>query len=133
MAITKEPGKLGMPWRHTAAMLFVILIASGWASSALAGYKQTFVALMNENYGRICHLKLEGWGGRTLRVDWTAETVKLHILRVMAEIGEAKEELYGDGVRYLKFPNDVGGYNVVDWQTGEKKSVDERAPYYFPD
>lgn len=45
-------------------------------------------------------------------MDWTAETVKLHI-------GEAKEGRYAIGGRYLKFPNDAGGYNVIDWQTGK--------------
>jgi len=40
--------------------------------------------------------------------------------------------LAADGVRYFKFPNDAGGYNIIDWKTGEKRSVDEKAPYYFP-
>jgi hypothetical protein len=49
----------------------------------------------------------------------------------MAAIGQSKETLYSKGIRYLKFPNDSGGYNVIDWKTGEKSSVDERARYYF--
>jgi hypothetical protein len=52
-------------------------------------------------------------------------------MKVLAEIGSVKSALYDDGVRYLKFPNDAGGYNVIDWKTGEKTSADERAPYFF--
>jgi hypothetical protein len=49
----------------------------------------------------------------------------------MAAIGKSKETLYSKGIRYLKFPNDSGGYNIIDWKTGDKSSVDERARYHF--
>ena len=50
---------------------------------------------------------------------------------VFAAVGNAKDALYVGGVRYFKFPNDAGGYNVIDWKTGEKTSVSEGAPYYL--
>jgi hypothetical protein len=68
---------------------------------------------------------------KTLKVDWTSSTKLLHALQVFAAIGNAKDTLYARGVRYFKFPNDAGGYNVIDWKTGEKTSVNERAPYYL--
>jgi hypothetical protein len=98
---------------------------------AYAGYKEVFVELMNQHYGGICEVKQEGLFKNTMRVDWKSETVMLHVIKVMGEVGEAKEDLYKDGIRYFKFPNDMGGYNIIDWKTGEKKSVSERAPYYF--
>ncbi len=67
----------------------------------------------------------------TLRLDWTPETTKLHMAMVMAAIGKSKETIYANSIRYLKFSNDVGGYNIIDWRTGENSSVGERAPYYF--
>ncbi|MBC8366710.1 hypothetical protein H8E52_04795 [bacterium] len=102
------------------------------ATPAIADIKGDFVALMNIEYGRVCEVKIEGWVTKTIKVDWTSETVLFHTMRVFAEIGDAKELLYADGVRYFKFPNDAGGYNIIDWKTGEKRSVDESAPYFFP-
>jgi hypothetical protein len=48
-----------------------------------------------------------------------------------SEVAGVKSRLYDAGVRYFKFPNDAGGYNIIDWKTGDKTSVSERAPYYF--
>jgi hypothetical protein len=86
---------------------------------------------MNVMYGNVVNASVEGWFSKTLKIDWTARTTKLHAMKVLAEIGSVKSDLYDDGVRYLKFPNDAGGYNVIDWKTGEKTSEDERAPYSF--
>ncbi len=105
---------------------------SFFATPARADFKDNFVTLMNIEYGRVCEVKIEGWVTKTIRVDWTSETVLFHTMKVFAEIGDAKELLYADGVRYFKFPNDLGGYNIIDWKTGEKRSVNESAPYYFP-
>ncbi len=102
------------------------------ATPANADFKGDFTSLMNIEYGRVCEVKLEGWVTKTIRVDWTSETVLFHTMKVFSEIGDAKELLYADGVRYFKFPNDVGGYNIIDWKTGEKRSVSESAPYFFP-
>jgi hypothetical protein len=87
--------------------------------------------VINSQFGRVCEAKVEGIFSNTLRLDWTAQTNKLNMLVVMAAIGKAKESIYSKGIRYLKFPNDGGGYNIIDWKTGEKSSIDERAPYYF--
>ena len=103
------------------------------ASDAQAGYKENFVELLALYYGKVCEAKIEGIFTKTLRIDWTSETVLLHTMKVFSEIGEAKEDLYIDGVRCFKFPNDAGGYNIIDWKTGEMKSVNERAPYFFAD
>lgn len=111
----------------------VLALALILPTVAEAGYKETFVAVLAEYYGGVCTPKLEGWGSKTLRLDWTEQTTKLHAVKVLSEVGDAKESLYDDGVRYLKFPNNSGGYNIIDWKTGEKKSVPERARYYFSD
>jgi hypothetical protein len=87
--------------------------------------------IINSQFGRVCEAKVEGVFSNTLRLDWTAATTKLHVITVMAAIGQSKETLYSKGIRYLKFPNDSGGYNIIDWKTGEKSSVDERARYHF--
>jgi hypothetical protein len=49
----------------------------------------------------------------------------------MAAVGKAQDTIYAKGIRYLKFPNGAGGYNIIDWKTGDKSSIDEQAPYYF--
>lgn len=89
---------------------------------------EKFVKLLNEEYGRVCRASLEGWWNRALKIDWTSETRVLDVGMVLALVGQAKEGLAAGGVRYLKFPNDGGTYNVIDWRTGEKWSNDERAP-----
>lgn len=89
------------------------------------------VALINKEFGRVCEASLSGWWAKTLKLDWTAETEPIHVGVVLAAIAKIKEGLYGGGVRYLQFPNDAGTYNVIDWQTGQKTSTTERAPYYF--
>jgi hypothetical protein len=87
--------------------------------------------VINSQFGRVCEAKIEGAFSNILRLDWTSETTKLNMITVMAAIGKSKETLYSKGVRYLKFPNDGGGYNTIDWKTGEKSSINERAPYFF--
>jgi hypothetical protein len=89
------------------------------------------VRLINNQYGGICSATLEGWFSKTLKIDWTSSTKVLHAMLVFAAVGNAKNALYVGGVRYFKFPNDAGGYNVIDWKTGEKTSVSESAPYYL--
>jgi hypothetical protein len=90
------------------------------------------VEIINTEFGNICRASLEGIFTTTLRLDWTASTTKLHVAIVFAAIGKSKDALYESGIRYLKFPNDAGGYNIIDWKTGERTSVNERARYYFP-
>jgi len=100
-----------------------------FASGNSGGLKMADI--INSQFGRICEAKVEGMFSNTLRLDWTSETTKLNVITVMAAIGKSKETLYSKGIRYLKFPNDGGGYNVIDWKTGEKTSVNESARYYF--
>ena len=111
--------------------VLVVLILGFSSVGARAGFKQDFADLMNLYYGKVCHVSIEGVFTKTIRVDWTSETVVLHTIKVFAEISDAKERLYRDGVRYFKFLNDAGTYNIIDWKTGEKKSNSERARYYF--
>jgi hypothetical protein len=87
--------------------------------------------IINLQFGQVCEAKVEGAFSNTLRLDWTAATTKMNVIVVMAAIGKSKETLYSKGIRYLKFPNDAGGYNIIDWKSGEKSSVNEAARYYF--
>jgi hypothetical protein len=121
--------------RRIIVWIIIIPVVLFVAISLLSGSGPTArrtVVLLNAEYGSICDAALEGWGQDTLRVDWTSRTTKINSIQVLAAVGAAKDVLYRDGVRYFKFPNDAGGYNIIDWRTGEKTSVDERAPYYFP-
>ncbi len=113
------------------ALLVMLNLHTIAPTRAHAGDASNIVTILKAEYGAVCDAKIEGWLSKTLKIDWTARTNKLHALKVLAEISSVKEKLYNDGVRYLKFPNDSGGYNVIDWKTGEKTSVSERAPYYF--
>ena len=99
----------------------------------VAGYTETFLLLMNKYYGNICKIEVHGIFSRTLKVDWTPNTNKLHMFKVFAEIGDAKFLLYEEGVRYFQFPNNLCRYNVIDWKTGEKESISDWAPYCFTD
>jgi len=101
------------------------------SSYSSSGVADKVVSILNTSYGNICHAELTGIFSKTLKVDWTKNTVKLHAIKVLAEIGSVKEGLYQDGVRYLQFPNDAGTYNVIDWKTGEKTSTPEKTKYYF--
>jgi hypothetical protein len=107
------------------AIFAVLYLVSGNSDGA------KIAEIVNSQFGRVCEAKVEGIFSNTLRLDWTAATTKLNVITVMAAIGQSKETLYSKGIRYLKFPNDAGGYNIIDWKTGEKSSVDERARYHF--
>lgn len=86
---------------------------------------------IRRQHGRICQLEVKGLLVRTLKVDWTAHTNKLGAMVVLGEIGKAKQRLHESGVRFLQIPNNAGTYNVFDWETGEKRSISDRAPFYF--
>lgn len=110
----------------------IMLIASSfWTNTVHAADAKSIVRALNALYGAVSTASLEGWYSKTLKVDWTAQTNKFHAIKVIAEVSTVKVDLYNDGVRYFKFPNDTGGYNIIDWKTGEKTSVNEKAPYYF--
>lgn len=94
-------------------------------------YAKQVINILNTEYGRVCQAKLEGKYEKKLRIDWTAKTKLQHVSTIFNEIGSVKESLYKDGVRYFQFPNDAGTCNVIDWQTGDKWSVEDRAAYYF--
>ncbi|MCI5225563.1 MAG: hypothetical protein D3918_02625 [Candidatus Electrothrix sp. AX2] len=95
------------------------------------GYAETVAAVLNRYYGEVCHAEVSGIFRRTLKIDWTRNTNKFASIKVFAEVGNVRAKLYEDGVRYFQFPNDACTYNVIDWKTGEKKSISERAPYCF--
>lgn len=105
-----------------------LLCASGHAFSGTA---DNIVMLINSKYGEVCTADLTGVFSKTLKIDWTSRTAKIHAMKVLAEIGSVKEKLYSDGVRYFQFPNDSGTYNVIDWKTGEKKTISDKSQYYF--
>lgn len=92
---------------------------------------EVIVALLNQMYGNVCRAEIKGIFSKTLKIDWTGNTVMLHAAKVLGEVGSVKDQLYLGGIRYFQFPNDAGTYNVIDWKTGEKKSISDRAPYYF--
>lgn len=117
--------------RSGCGCLVLILIPLAAFYFFAGGSGDKAAEIINSQFGQVCEAKAEGLFSDTLRLDWTARTTKLHTITVMAAIGSAKETLYSKGIRYLKFPNDAGGYNVIDWKTGEKTSTNERAPYYF--
>jgi hypothetical protein len=108
----------------------VFFLFFGLPSTNSSGRKM--VEVLNIEYGRVAASSVEGWHSDTLRLEWTAQTKKLNAVQVMAAVGMVKGTLYNNGIRYFKFPNDTGGYNIIDWKTGEKKSSSERARYYFP-
>lgn len=109
-----------------AVSLLCVISVPAWASVS-----DRVVDILNREYGNVCSAKIEGWFSKTLVIDWTGRTTKIHAVKVLAEISGVKQQLYDDGVRYFKFPNDGGGYNIIDWKTGEKTSVSDKAPYYF--
>lgn len=100
---------------------------------AAPSYASLFVSATNVSAGQYCHAEIRGFWGSTLRISWTPRTNKLMAMQVLALVGEHKEELYNDGIRYFQFPNNIGGYNEIDWKTGEKRSISDQAIYFFRD
>lgn len=96
-------------------------------------YANLFVSATNVSAGQYCHAEIRGFWGSTLRISWTPRTNKLMAMQVLALVGEHKAELYNDGIRYFQFPNNIGGYNEIDWKTGEKRSISDPAIYFFRD
>src|SRR5450759_2694967 len=111
------------------AILVFMLIGLLWSVPSPAADAGTIVQFLNTQYGAISNLTLEG--SDTLKVDWTSDAKLINKVQVFAAIGNAKTLLYSAGIRYLKFPNSTGGYNIIDWATGTKTSINEHAPYYF--
>jgi len=116
------------------SILFLVFISifGTCINTAQAGNAVNVVSILNKQYGRVCKAELTGWFTKTLVINWTANTKKIDAIKILAEIGTVKEILYDDSVRYLQFPNDMGTYNIIDWKTGEKKSISDKARYYFP-
>ncbi len=110
----------------SAVTLLLVPVPASAGSDA-----KEIVELLNEEYSDICHAELTGWFTKTLKLDWTANTNRVQMLVILAAINKMKQDLYDDGVRYLQIPNDIGTYNVLDWKTGRKKTIRDRAPYYF--
>ncbi len=102
------------------------------SSAPYDGMAKLTVNVLNSSYGNVCNAKIKGFFSKTLVINWTSRTNKLHAMKVMAEVGSVKDKLYQDGIRYFQFPNDSGTYNVIDWKTGERKSISDRTDYYFP-
>ncbi len=122
---------------HTATIIvfwgLIVILQLLHPKQSFSGTADKVVDIINSEYGRVCTAEVSGLFSKTLQIDWTANTTKLHVVKIFAEIGNVKEILYNDGVRYFKFPNNAGTYNIVDWKTGDKTSTNERAPYYFND
>ena len=106
--------------KSSVAVCAVILL---WSTTTFAADPKTIVGLINDKYGRVCTATLEGWVSKTLKIDWTASTIVLHVIKIYSEIASVKEDLYEGGVRYFKFPNKSGGYNIIDWRTGKAKRL----------
>lgn len=128
--ISIPPEKKKRKWLRALIVIIALVVLYNLFSGNSKG--ERIVAVLNSQFSTICDAKLEGLFSDTLRLDWTASTRKLDSITVMAAIGGAKSNIYDSGIRYLKFPNDAGGYNVIDWKTGEKSSVNEKSKYYFP-
>jgi hypothetical protein len=110
---------------------FIILAVIAWYVFGGNSKAEKIASILNSQFGRICEAKIEGFFSDTLKIDWTAATRKIDSITVMAAVGGSKSTMYDSGIRYLKIPNDAGGYSIFDWKTGEKTSVNERAKYYF--
>ena len=118
-------------YRRSFVQFFVSTAAVAFSGVALAGDADNVVKIINNQYGAVCRAELSGMFSKTLKIDWTSRTVKMHAIKILAEIGSVKERLYADGVRYFQFPNSGGTYNVMDWKTGDKKTISDKSPYYF--
>lgn len=120
--------------RSGFTFLLVILVIAGaflMYGVSRSPFGQHVVDILNTDYGKVCRASLQGFFERTLRVDWTRDTVRLHCIMIFKKIDSVKEDLVLDGVRYFEFPNDGGTYNVIDWKTGRRWSNAEHAEYYF--
>ena len=125
--------RFSIQFQHSWRTLIYGLLALNLfvSTPANASNADKIVDLLNTEFGGVCSAELEGWFTKTLKIDWTSKTSILTSGIVLKNIADVKQLLYDDGVRYLKIPNDAGVYNIFDWETGEKSSVSERAPYYF--
>lgn len=123
-ASPSQPESNSSPEHHAASEAF---------PSESIDYPRFFTRALNTVYGNVCQAELNGFFSKTLKVDWTINTKKIHAIQILGEIGSSKDKLYLGGVRYFQFPNDQGTYNVIDWRTGEKRSNSELAIYFFHD
>lgn len=51
----------------------------------------------------------------------------------MAAVGKSTPLIYGTGIRYFKFPNRSGGYDVADWTNDRTRTMNEMPHRYFPE
>jgi hypothetical protein len=128
----EEPSvaKKSHPWIAVALFIFLAVVAFNIFGGNSKANK--IAEVIQTQFVGVCETRIEGLFSDTLRLDWTASTTKFNSITVMAAIGNSKSSIYDAGIRYLKFPNNSGGYNIIDWKTGEKTSVSESARYYFP-
>lgn len=88
------------------------------------------VADLNKS-GDHCHGEISGIFDLTLRLDWTSRTREDHVKNIFAKVMAERKKLYEDGVRYLEYPNEAGTYNVIDFKTGAKTAINEKALPWF--
>ncbi len=128
IALKSERKKRGRSW---LILLLVIFAGWYWLSSGPSEQARRIADIISSQFGGVCIAKIEG--SDTLRIDWTGATRKIDSIAVIAAVGKSKETIYAAGIRYFKFPNNAGSYNIIDWKTGEKTYTPERAQYYFRD
>jgi hypothetical protein len=108
----------------------LVLIAALTLRPGDSGVANDLVADLNKS-GNHCHGEISGIFDLTLRIDWTSRTGENHVKTILAKIMAERKKLYEDGVRYLEYPNNAGTYNVIDFKTGARTAINQKALPWF--
>lgn len=116
-------------FRTVLAAGFLLAMVFGFVpTTSFAGEAKDLVGRINSKFGRVAEAELDGWFTKTLVLNWKRETVNIQAGLIIRTMEGMRDRLINDGVRYFKYQNDQCGYNLIDWKTGKKTSVNERPP-----
>jgi hypothetical protein len=115
------------------AAVAVCLSLGAAAYWGITSFKQKAVVVdvLSSHFSAVSETRLEGWLADTIRIDWRPAATRLDVILIMDTIEKSKPMMYDAGIRYFKYPNSYGTYDVVDWKTGRKTITDEEAKKYF--
>lgn len=127
LTLTDEKGRCGISLLGVIFLIAAFLVYSASRSPVA----NDIVNVLNSKLGKVCRADLTGFFEKTLTIVWTIDTTYFDADSIMNQIDTVKDKLVNDHVRYFKYPNDGGTYNIKDWKTGDIGSSIERSLYYF--
>jgi uncharacterized protein (DUF433 family) len=122
---------LALPLFAGIAVLLALGAGAYWFMTRTPAAGADMVNSLNTGFKGACRAAIIGTFNDTLVVDWTRSTTSDQAQQIKDRVNKERQNLAKGGVRHFKFPSDKGTYQLMDLQTGETKTTDEKALTFF--